>query len=134
MDATIAQFHGLLLECLTVEKRAIVALTEYARDAARAHPAAAPALAHIVASRALHAPADVKLPALYLLDSLAKTVGEPFLTPFAAALPEVYAAAWAAGAPGLHRPLERLMATWGGVFPAAALDAARARAAAAPPP
>ena len=46
---------------------------------------------------------------------------------------------WFAGAPGLHRPLDKLLGTWAGVFPQALLAdiqarVAAARAAAAPPP
>lgn len=37
----------------------------------------------------LQAPADLKLPVLYLLDSIAKTIGEPYKTYFADSLPDV---------------------------------------------
>lgn len=37
--------------------------------------------------------AEAKLPALYLLDSVSKNVGEPFLTLFSKNLPEVISAA-----------------------------------------
>ena len=37
----------------------------------------------------MQAPADLKLPALYLLDSISKTIGDPYKTYFSPALPEV---------------------------------------------
>jgi len=49
---------------------------------------------------------------------------------------QIYTNAWVAGAPGLHRPLDKLLNTWTGVFPPLTLDAIRARiagAAQAPP-
>ena len=108
----------------------------------------------------MQAPAHAKLPVLYLLDSVAKTVGAPYITYFAPALPEVsglhrefacclrcmsesgalnpalsgrvfvlqiFRNAWVMGAPALHRPLEKLLGTWTGVFPAHVLDAVRTR-------
>jgi hypothetical protein len=42
----------------------------------------------------------------------------------------MFGSAWTMGAPGLHRPLEKLLGTWRGVFPAATLEAVRARMAA----
>lgn len=39
--------------------------------------------------RVVQAPPPQKLPALYLLDSISKLVGEPYKTLFAPALPEV---------------------------------------------
>ncbi|PRW57523.1 ENTH VHS [Chlorella sorokiniana] len=140
----VVAFAQALTELVTVEKKNIVLLTEIARDALRTDPAAAPGLAALISTRILQAAPSQKLPALYLLDSISKLVGEPYKTLFAATLPEAFMSAWQAGGPGLHRPLDKLLGTWTGVYPQALLAdiqgrvaVARAGAAAAavqPPP
>ena len=63
----------------------------------------------------MQAPPNAKLPPLYLLDSISKNIGEPYRTHFATHLAEIVNSAWAIGA--LHKPLEKLMTTWTGIFP-----------------
>ncbi|KAG7673283.1 hypothetical protein Ndes2526B_g03286 [Nannochloris sp. 'desiccata'] len=136
MESLVDHFQRFVTELTTVEKRQIIALTEIARDALRTHPHLAVSLASVLTTRILQAPADLKLPPLYLLDSITKTIGEPYKTYFADSLPDIYTSAWVAGAPGLHRPLDKLLNTWTGVFPPHILDAVRTRvagAAQAPP-
>jgi pre-mRNA cleavage complex 2 protein Pcf11 len=87
----VVAFAQALTELVTVEKKNIVLLTEIARDALRTDPAAAPGLAALISTRILQAAPSQKLPALYLLDSISKLVGEPYKTLFAATLPEVRA-------------------------------------------
>lgn len=122
----VARYKSFVNDLVSVEKRQIVALTEIAKDAVISQPELAPQLAQVIIDRALQAPADVKLPILYLLDSITKNVGEPFKTCFAAALPQIYSDAWTVGAPGLHKPLQKLAATWIGVFPPHVLRAVHA--------
>ena len=67
--------------------------------------------------------AHVQLPVLYLLDSLSKNIGEPFITCFANDLPRVFSHAWIVGAPGLHKSLRKLAGTWEPVYPKSTMDA-----------
>lgn len=126
----VVAFAQALTELVTVEKKNIVLLTEIARDALRTDPAAAPGLAALISTRILQAAPSQKLPALYLLDSISKLVGEPYKTLFAATLPEAFMSAWQAGGPGLHRPLDKLLGTWTAVYPQALLADIQARVAA----
>ncbi|KAI7842625.1 hypothetical protein COHA_003729 [Chlorella ohadii] len=127
----VLAFAQALTELVTVEKKNIVVLTEIARDALRTEPAAAPNLAALISTRILQAAPSQKLPALYLLDSISKLVGEPYKTLFAHNLPEAFMSAWQAGGPGLHRPLDKLLGTWTGVYPQALLADIQGRVAAA---
>ncbi|EFN55776.1 hypothetical protein CHLNCDRAFT_145220 [Chlorella variabilis] len=111
-----------LTELVTVEKKNIIALTEIARDALRSEPQSAPSLANLLTSRIVQAPPSQKLPVLYLLDSISKLVGEPYKTLFSPALPEAYMSTWQHGGAGLHRPLDKLLGTWSGVFPTPVLN------------
>ncbi|KAL6774102.1 hypothetical protein ACKKBG_A23770 [Auxenochlorella protothecoides x Auxenochlorella symbiontica] len=118
MDPTqgfVTEFAGFVDDLTTPEKRNIVALTEIAREAMHNQPQAVPGLAQVIINRVLHADQPLKLPALYLLDSISKLVGEPYKTYFSAALPEVFAVAWRGGETA--RPaLQKLLGTWRGVF------------------
>lgn len=51
MDPFVAQFHGFVADLTTVEKRSIVALTEFARDALRTNLYAVPSLAAVIINR-----------------------------------------------------------------------------------
>ncbi|KAI3437904.1 hypothetical protein D9Q98_000349 [Chlorella vulgaris] len=126
----VLAFAQAVTELVTVEKKNIVALTEIARDALRTEPQSAPSLAALITNRILQAPPTQKLPVLYLLDSISKLVGEPYKTFFVPALPEVYVTAWQQGGSGLHRPLDKLLGTWSGVFPNAVLSDIHGRIAA----
>lgn len=74
----------------------------------------------------LQASADIQLPILYLLDSICKNVGEPFVSCFSGKLAEVFRHAWVVGAPGLHKPLRKLAGTWVSVFPVHVMSAVEA--------
>jgi hypothetical protein len=65
----------------------------------------------------MQASADIQLPILYLLDSISKNVGEPFVSCFSAQLAQVFSHAWIVGAPGLHKSLRKLAGTWIAVYP-----------------
>lgn len=138
----MSRFQTFVDELVTVEKRQIVALTEIAKDIVSSKPNLAPQTAQVVVNRALkvckvkasawtrlfldcskmrgfysQVSADIQLPVLYLLDSLSKNIGEPFISCFAHSLPQVFQHAWVVGAPGLHRPLRKLAETWKPIFP-----------------
>eukprot|EP00887_Chlorella_sp_A99_P007891 scaffold20.g7891.t1 len=122
MDAQssfLAEFNAFVAELTTPERRNILALTEIARDALANYPAAAASLAA--------APVPQKLPVFYLLDSIAKNVGEPYKSYFASNLADVFCNTWQLGGPSLQPALEKLLGTWVGVFPQPALNDAHAR-------
>mmetsp|Transcript_6460 Transcript_6460/g.12788 ORF Transcript_6460/g.12788 Transcript_6460/m.12788 type:complete len:375 (-) Transcript_6460:989-2113(-) len=126
MDPRVFRFKTFVDELVTVEKRQIVALTETAKDIVALDGRIAPQIANVVTDRALKASADVQLPILYLLDSICKNVGEPFVSCFSGKLAEVFRHAWVVGAPGLHRPLRKLAGTWVSVFPVHVMSAVEA--------
>lgn len=149
MDPRVFRFKTFVDELVTVEKRQIVALTETAKDIVALDGRIAPQIANVVTDRALkvmfflligldlkygidmpcmclQASADVQLPILYLLDSICKNVGEPFVSCFSGKLAEVFRHAWVVGAPGLHRPLRKLAGTWVSVFPVHVMSAVEA--------
>jgi hypothetical protein len=77
--------------------------------------------------RTRQARAECKLPALYLLDSVAKNIRAVYAPLFARNLPEIYIRALeAAPTPGVRTSLEHLRATWKDVFPAVRERAERA--------
>ena len=59
----------------------------------------------------------MKLPALYLLDSVAKNLRDKYASLLEAHVAELYTLVWEA-LPQSRRSLEHLRATWRGVFPA----------------
>lgn len=142
------RFKTFVDELVTVEKRQIVALTETAKDMVARDGRIAPQITQVVIDKALkvshgvcygciimfqshmclcvQASADVQLPILYLLDSMCKNVGEPFVTYFGARLADVFRHAWVVGAPGLHKPLRKLAGTWVSIFPANVMSAVEA--------
>lgn len=119
----MSRFQTFVDDLVTVEKRQIVALTELAKDIVSSKPHLAPQVAQVVIDRALKVSAHVQLPVLYLLDSLSKNIGEPFITCFANDLPRVFSHAWIVGAPGLHKSLRKLAGTWEPVYPKSTMDA-----------
>lgn len=139
MDPLVSRFKSFVDGLVTVEKRQIVALTEIAKDIVSTNPSLASQAAQVVTDKALkvcwlecfdhsgtlvlmqsvlmQASADIQLPILYLLDSISKNVGEPYLSCFSAQLAKVFSHAWIVGAPGLHKSLRKLAGTWIAVFP-----------------
>jgi len=70
-------------------------------------------------------PAHMKLPAIYVLDSIVKNVGQPYAQLFAPHVADAFAAAWVA-APAVQGSLQRLAGTWPPFFPPEALERLRA--------
>jgi hypothetical protein len=83
-------------------------------------------------------PPHMKLPGLYVLDSIVKNVGQPYAQMFAPHVADAFASAWAVAppppAPGGQGSLQRLAGTWPSYFPPEVLDRVRAVMAQAPQP
>lgn len=116
LEAVRVEFHAFLEELRSVEKKVIHALTEVARDILKTRPQGAGIVATVIIERVLQAPVHLKLPTLYLLDSIVKLVGEPYVSLFAARLPQAFAQTWQAGNLNLQKSLQKLYSTWSGVF------------------
>ena len=78
-------------------------------------------------------PPERKMPYIYLADSICKNVGSPYKERFAASLPALIGAAFAASGPKQRTSLQNLIKTWDGFFPPSVAQAA-ARHMAAPTP
>jgi pre-mRNA cleavage complex 2 protein Pcf11 len=73
-------------------------------------------IADVILRRIAAAPADQKLPVIYLLDSISKNVRREYLAHFAARLPETMGGAFAASGPKVQASLHKLLKTWTGIF------------------
>ncbi|GBF95115.1 hypothetical protein Rsub_07699 [Raphidocelis subcapitata] len=127
----VAEYRDLLAQLKRNEKRDINVLSMLAED----NKQHAPAIVRAIEKHILVAPAPVKLPALYVLDSIVKNVREPYKSLFSRGLPEVFGSVWDSTLPDRRGPLSRLFATWGGVFAPEVLERVKERmVSAAPPP
>ncbi|KAI8465306.1 MAG: hypothetical protein J3K34DRAFT_396199 [Monoraphidium minutum] len=122
----VAEYRDLLAQLKRNEKRDINCLSMLAEDN-KQHAAA---VVDAIEQHILVAPAPVKLPALYVLDSIVKNVREPYKSLFAKTLPDVFGSVWDSTLPDKRASLSRLLATWSGVFPADVLSCIKARMAA----
>ncbi|KAK9808534.1 hypothetical protein WJX73_005583 [Symbiochloris irregularis] len=123
----LSQYKGFIeqymveLKELTFNSKPIINnLTMLAEEHRNIAPSIAAAIEHHLSS----CPPASKLPVLYLLDSIAKNVREPFVSAFARNLPEVFSQIWTA-LPQAHPQLLKLLNTWTGLFPGGTLAALR---------
>eukprot|EP00879_Flechtneria_rotunda_P004442 GHRR01004693.1.p1 GENE.GHRR01004693.1~~GHRR01004693.1.p1 ORF type:complete len:525 (+),score=171.95 GHRR01004693.1:120-1694(+) len=70
----------------------------------------------VIEQHILTCPPPGKLPALYLVDSIIKNVGEPYKAKFSERLPEVFGAVWDTTLQDKRSSLSRLYGTWAGVL------------------
>lgn len=114
--AFIREYMEQLDELDTAIKSKINSLSMLAAEEAAVTPAAAAAVAAAIEKRIQSANPSAKLPALFLLDSIVKNAKEPFIQIFTRNLPQSFSAVWNAS-PRDRRTLERVLGTWGSVFP-----------------
>mmetsp|Transcript_21296 Transcript_21296/g.64073 ORF Transcript_21296/g.64073 Transcript_21296/m.64073 type:complete len:428 (-) Transcript_21296:966-2249(-) len=122
--AFVHEYMDQLADLTTAVKSKINSLSMLAAEEAAVTPAAASAVAAAIEKRIQTAEPSAKLPALYLLDSIVKNAGEPFVAIFARNLSQSFSAVWDAS-PGDRPTLERVLGTWPRVFPPRAIDAVR---------
>jgi pre-mRNA cleavage complex 2 protein Pcf11 len=119
-----AESYADSLTELTFNSKPIInSLTMIAEELLPHASAIAKTIERTVAAR----PADKKLPLLYLLDSICKNVGGAYVDAFAANLPTTIGEAYAATGPKVRASLQKLVATWKGVFPSTTVEQASAR-------
>eukprot|EP00793_Prasinoderma_coloniale_P001163 PRCOL_00006154-RA len=113
-----SEYADFLQDLRTSAKGTINSLTMVAGENA----AAAGAVAGAIEAHLQRCEPALKLPALHLLDSIAKNVGGAYVPLFSSSLAAIFKETWMAVDPPTRHSMERLLKTWWSVFPAATLQ------------
>ncbi|KAF8058936.1 CPK9 [Scenedesmus sp. PABB004] len=123
MQEFLAEYGSALRGLQRNDKTRINTLTMLAED----NKAFAEGIVGCLERHILTCPPPAKLPALYLVDSIIKNVGDPFKAAFSARLPEVFGAVWDSTLQDKRPALSKLFGTWTGVLGADTLARVRQR-------
>eukprot|EP00658_Telonema_sp_P-2_P069208 TRINITY_DN58315_c0_g1_i1.p1 TRINITY_DN58315_c0_g1~~TRINITY_DN58315_c0_g1_i1.p1 ORF type:complete len:219 (-),score=38.35 TRINITY_DN58315_c0_g1_i1:80-736(-) len=74
-------------------------------------------IAHVILRRVHTAPQEHKIPALYLLDSITKKVGEPYISAFAPRIVQCFGSTFENADGSKRRTLLKLLNTWPTFYP-----------------
>lgn len=83
------------------------------------------AIAHVLEKRILLMPPTMKLPFLYLVDSICKNIGVVFVNRFRQGIGHCFVCAYECGTPDVRASMQRLLNTWIPVFGQPTVDAIR---------
>lgn len=111
-EEVAADYASALSELTFNSKPIITSLTIIAGE--NLHAAAA--IARTVEARIQHSPPDRLLPAMYLMDSIVKNIGGPFVGAFGASIVPMFTDTYSRSDPSTRAALIRLLSTWQGVF------------------
>ena len=84
-------------------------------------------IVEVIESKIQSAPADQRLPIIYLMDSIVKNIGGAYKERFARSAPELLGGTYDVATPKVMTSLKNLAKTWDGVFPAVVLERVNAR-------
>lgn len=113
--AEVASSYRAELEELTFNSKPIINSLTMIAEELLPH---AGVIVEVVDSKIRSAPADQKLPVIYLMDSIVKNIGGAYKEQFARHVPELIGLTYAVATPKVMTSLKNLAKTWDGVFPA----------------
>lgn len=121
MRTSAVEYDVFVSELSFNSKEIINNLTRVAHE----NIASSPAIATVVVQRILTSPPDRKLPLLYLMDSISKNVGEPYVSNFTSSAPRVFLNAYRSAGQSVRASMQRLLNTWIMVFGTTVVDSIR---------
>ncbi|PXF49145.1 Pre-mRNA cleavage complex 2 protein Pcf11 [Gracilariopsis chorda] len=106
------EYDAFLNELTWNSKQVINQLTTIAAD----NLSAADAISSVIEQRIFNAAPTIKLPFLYLMDSIVKNVGRRYLSRFAENLFHTFTDAYAVAPPTVRMSLRRMLSTWPDIY------------------
>ena len=123
-EEEVAASYAAELEELTFNSKPIINSLTMIAEELLPH---ASVLVKVIEDKIRSAPADQKLPTVYLMDSIVKNIGGAYKQQFAASVPELLGATYDVATPKVMTSLKNLAKTWDGIFPADVMQRVNAR-------